>query len=219
MKKISLAITFACLTGMAFSQTTGQVKDIDGNTYKTVKIGDAEWMAENLKTSKFQNGEIIPNAKPMQEWYDAVYNKKSGWCSYLQEDSMNTKYGKLYNYTAVKDSRGVCPTGWHVSTDEDWDKMMAYLGADALDKIKSSSGWRDGKNGTNASGFNALPGGFRAHKGDFDRKGDGGYWWVIPKDPAKTGNFRRFIVFWDAAIQKYLAETAGDGYSVRCVKN
>ena len=148
----------------------GNVTDIDGNVYQTVKIGDQWWMAENLKVIHYQNGDGITKLPNNTVW--STYGE-GAYCNYDNNDSNADIYGSLYNWYAVNDSRNIAPDGWHVPTDEEWKELEMFLGmsqseangtgwrgTDEGSKLKATSGW-SGFNGTNESGFSALPGGSR----------------------------------------------------------
>ena len=174
---IIFTIIFTLRTGKSFSQVT----DYDGNTYKTVKIGKQIWMAENLNVSHYRNGDIIPEVKNPDEWSKLT---TGAWC-YYENDSENGKtYGKLYNWFAVNDPRGLAPEGWHIPTDAEWTHLTEYLGgkeiektyqgiyyweiADVGGKLKATTLWKSPNEGaTNSSGFTAFPGGYRYDDGDF----------------------------------------------------
>jgi len=141
----------------------GPVSDIDGNTYKTVQIGTQRWMAENLKTTKYNNGMSIPNVTDFIEWS----NITTGAYCWYNNDALAYKatYGALYNWFAVN-TRKLCPTGWHVPSDAEWAKLTTYLGGNDIagGKLKETGNthWQSPNIGaTNASGFTALPGGTR----------------------------------------------------------
>ena len=114
------------------------VKNTPSGPYKTVTIGTQEWMTKNLDVSTFRNGDPIPEAKTDEEWKRAVELKQPAWCYYDNE-----KYGKLYNWYAVIDTRGLAPSGYHVPSDVEWTILTDYLGGikDAGTKMKSTSGW------------------------------------------------------------------------------
>ena len=138
------------------------VSDIDGNNYKTIIIGSQEWMSENLKTSRYNNGDSIPNIKDDLTWL----NLTTGAFSYYGNDfSNNETYGKLYNFYTIVDSRGVCPTGWHVPTsNNNISALTNFLGSNPGGKLKQTGNiyWGTPNVGaTNQSGFSALPGGYR----------------------------------------------------------
>ena len=109
---------------------------------KGVAIGTQVWTTKNLDVATFRNGDPIPEAKTDEEWKAAGENKQPAWCYYENNTANGTKYGKLYNWYAVKDYRGLAPAGWHVPTDEEWTVLSTYLGEDvAGKKMKSTSGW------------------------------------------------------------------------------
>jgi uncharacterized protein (TIGR02145 family) len=152
------------------------VTDIDGNVYPIVKIGEQWWMAENLTVSRYLNGDQIPNVTDSNEWADII---TGAWTNYENDPTYDDVYGKLYNWFTLDDTRGLCPTGWHIPSDEEWNQLVIYLGgADiAGNKMKNVSGWQSDGNGTNESGFSGLPGGGRDGTGNFYIIGYDGYWW------------------------------------------
>jgi uncharacterized protein (TIGR02145 family) len=109
--------------------------------YKSVKIGTQTWMVENLNVSTFRNGDPIPEAKTNEEWEKAGKNKQPAWCYYDNDPKNGAKYGKLYNWYAVSDPRGLPPAGWHVPSNNEWTILSDFLGNDAGKKMKSTSGW------------------------------------------------------------------------------
>ncbi len=215
MKKIILYATVFFL----FSFISRGFEEINKNSFKTVKIGDQEWMAENLNVSVFRNGDPIPEARTDNEWVQAGKEGKPAWCYYDNKNENGTKYGKLYNWYAVNDPRGLAPEGWHISSDKEWVNMTNFLGGDDYCGIllKSTSGWLDRGNGTNQTGFGALPAGSRDLFGVFKYIGELGYWW--------TGIQRDNELAWYRAIDKnpyYVYRTnytKMNGLSVRCIKN
>jgi uncharacterized protein (TIGR02145 family) len=167
--------------------TYGSVTDLDGNSYATIQIGTQTWMAENLRTTKYCNGDPIPNVTDGDEWSNLT---TGAWSHYNNNTQYEIPYGKLYNWYAVEDSRNVCPCGWHVPTDEEWITLIGYLdiSADvnligiqsvtAGGKMKSSGTqyWQTPNTGaTNESGFSGLPSGIRV--GGFSNVGRLGRWW------------------------------------------
>jgi uncharacterized protein (TIGR02145 family) len=188
----------------------------DGITYKTVKIGTQIWMAENLNTSKFRNGDPVPEAKKDEEWVV----KKAGWCYYDNDPKNGVKYGKLYNWYALMDPRGLAPTGWHMPNSEEWQKLATFLGGiePAGTKMKSKSGWNENGNGTNESGFSGLPGSLRYDNGQFNDIGRMGYWWSTTSNAmgtlSYTLNLSNSYMGWG---QGHANETYG--FAVRCIKD
>jgi uncharacterized protein (TIGR02145 family) len=138
-------------------------KDIDGNVYKVVKIGTQYWSGRNLNVSRFRNGDKIPVARSAEDWIKAGENGQPACCCYDNVGYNCEKYGRLYNWFAVNDPRGLAPDGWHVPTDYEWKNLTDFLGASSGQILKSTEDWEyshyDGQ-GTDDVGFSALPGGF-----------------------------------------------------------
>ena len=197
------------------------IKDVDGNIYKTVTIGTQTWMAENLKASKYNDGTTIPNVKDSLEWSKLT---TGAWCYYNNDEKNNAKYGKLYNWYAVsKTSNGnknVCPTGWHVPTDAEWEVLSDYLGGNAGGKLKEvdTINWNSpNKQATNMSLFSALPGGYRDSIGyDYDSSLFG-YWWSSTESSAR-GAWFRLLYFYLNQVNRF-SFTKDFGLSVRCIKD
>lgn len=167
-KRIILILTITLLLCPTMNaQETGAVTDIEGNVYLTIKIGDQLWMAENLKVSRYRNGDNIPNVPDTSEWVNLT---TGAWVYYNNDSSNDETYGKLYNWYAVDDNRGLCPTGWHVPSEEEWTTLTIFLiGRNVGGTMKSTTGWNSPNTGaTNESGFSGLPGGNRNSDGDFN---------------------------------------------------
>jgi uncharacterized protein (TIGR02145 family) len=163
--------------------TYGTVTDIENNVYKTITIGTQTWMAENLRTTKYRNGEAIPEVTGSTEWKNL---KTAAYCNYentTDKDKIAT-FGRLYNWYVVTDSRNIAPAGWHVATDAEWTALTTYLGNESLSggKLKETgtSHWKSPNTGaSNGSGFTALPGGRREYDtGAFINLGYDGFWWT-----------------------------------------
>ena len=186
---------------------------------QTVTIGTQVWMTKNLDVDKFRNGDVIPEAKSEGEW--KAYNdaNEAAWCYYNNDPANGEKYGKLYNWYAVADARGLCPTGWHVPSYDEWTILTDYLGGEskAGAKMKSKTGWNEDGNGTNSSGFSGLPGGYRLNDGTFGSIGDTGDWWgtgeTYSSGRLKLGYFSG-AVDWGENMK-----VKEKGYSVRCLKD
>jgi len=157
---------FSCTTK---SNKTPTVKDsainqqrkIDTVSYKSITIGNQEWMSENLNSSEFSNGDKIMEAKSNEEWEAAATTQTPAWCYYNNDRSKGAKYGKLYNWYAVNDSRGLAPAGWQIPKNEDWESLINYLGKDSsATMLKSKTDWQTG-DGSNTTRFNAYPAGLR----------------------------------------------------------
>ena len=208
-------ITFACF----YYDSIGTVTDIDGNVYKTVKIGDQWWMAENLKVTKYQNGDLIPNVKGNSEWMNL---STGAYCDYDTNSSNVATYGRLYNWYAVDDSRNVAPSGWHVPSDAEWQILVEYLGDSTVagGKMKESGNehWNSPNTGaTNESGFLALPAGFRSGFGAFGGIRDGAYYWCNTQSSTYLA-WHRSLEHSYAGVYHFTYVKI-DGFSVRCVRD
>ncbi len=195
---------------------------------ESVKIGNQVWMKKNLDVSHFRNGDPIPEAKTNEEWEKAGVEKKPAWCYYDNDPENGKIYGKLYNWYAVNDSRGLAPIGWQIPSDDDWDGLIELLGGHTIagGKLKEigTSHWKSpNEAATNESGFSALPGGGRVcdyglmiYPGDFNFLGvDGSFW-------SSTENNRDEAWEWGLiynSSQVYRSNyNMGYGRSVRCVR-
>jgi len=145
-------VTNQMVTVTQAANTSNTVTDIDGNVYNIVVIGTQTWMKENLKVTKYKNGDAIQNVTNNSTWSSLT---TGAYGDYDNTPSNSTTYGRLYNWYVVNDSRGVCPTGWHVPTDLEWNTLTTYLGGESVagGKMKSTTGWYNNGNGTNTSGF------------------------------------------------------------------
>jgi len=196
------------------------VTDLEGNVYKTIKIGTQRWMAENLKTTKYRNGDPIPNVPENLAWKSLT----TGAYCWNNNNATSSKatYGALYNWFAVADSRNIAPTGWHVATDDDWTTLTTYLqGVNvAGGKLKETGfiHWSNPNIGaSNSSGFTALPGGYRGGSGAFYGVGSGGIWWCSKVRDANNA-WGRYLRYGEAKITR---DSGGKnyGFSIRCVKD
>tara|TARA_B110000285_G_C15108305_1_gene609383 strand:+ start:305 stop:997 length:693 start_codon:yes stop_codon:yes gene_type:complete len=183
--------------------------------YASVKIGTQEWMETNLDLAFFCNGDEVTEAKTSEEWIKAGENGTPAWCYYAQENK--EKYGKLYNWFAVIDERGLAPDGWHVPTDTEWNVLEEFLGTNIGKKLKSNTDWKSDGGGDNSSGFNALPCGARSADGNFNLLGIIAYWWSSTEKNEKTSYVRGLANDsndnWRGAFPKQGA------FSIRCVKD
>lgn len=199
--------------------------DIDGNAYKTVVIGTQTWMAENLKTKKYSNGDPIETTTPSTldiSNTDTYPTPKYQWAYNGEEEKIAT-YGRLYTWFAATDSRNICPSGWHVPTKLECNTLIAYLGGEnvAGGKLKDASTkyWNSPNTGaTNSSGFTALPSGYRAENGRFYALKATGYLW---NSDVRTSIYRNSMVldtYWNNVAFQYVSQVVL-GQSVRCVKD
>lgn len=193
-----------------------QVTDISGNKYKTVVIGNQNWMAENLNVEHYRNGDPIPEAKTAKDWEIYGLYEKGCWCYFFNDPEYGKKYGKLYNWYAVNDLRGLAPEGWHVPSDSEWTQLTNFLGGEkiAANKLKAVLFYgKPYKEVTNESGFSALPGGFRFHFGDFLLPDVSCEFWT---------SSNRSETAWYRSIQQTVfrsSEVRGRGMSVRCIND
>jgi uncharacterized protein (TIGR02145 family) len=182
-----------------------------------VKIGTQAWGIANLNVMTFRNGDTIPEARTNKEWVAAGEAKKPAWCYYNNDPAMGQKYGKLYNWYAVNDPRELAPAGWSLSTDEDWAKLTYYLtGKEAAGtKLKSTTGWKDGDNGTNESGFTGFPGGYRVENGIFKNFGSTGIWWSASEYNSLSA-YDHYLFLGGSLGRSNSPKQRGE--SVRCIK-
>ncbi len=201
------------------------ITDVDGNSYKTVTIGAQTWMAENLKTSKYNDGTQIPNVTDYTNWSQLT----TGAWAYYNNDSANyAKFGKLYNWYAVNyetnGNKNVCPTGWHVPTDAEWTVLVDYLGGSnvAGGKMKQvdSTNWKNpNTDATNTSLFTGLPGGYRYSDGHYQFIGLYGNWWSSSESKYPFSALSRILSYNNGIATSKNDDNKKDGFSVRCLKD
>jgi uncharacterized protein (TIGR02145 family) len=165
--------------------TYGSMTDQEGNVYKTIVIGTQEWMAENLNSSIYRNGDAIATGFSDVEWQ---YATSGAWTYYNNDEVYACPFGKIYNWHACSDLRDLCPVGWHLPTHEEWTILIDFLGGQntAGGKMKSigvtddGSGFWDAPNSgaSNSSGFSALPAGFRSIMGEYINISRFAWWWT-----------------------------------------
>jgi uncharacterized protein (TIGR02145 family) len=214
MKTILMtALLFITLLSPATAQSVSK------ESFKTVKIGSQTWMSENLNVATFRNGDKIQEVSSAAAWIKAYEDKKPAWCYYGFKATNGRKYGKLYNWFAVQDKRGLAPNGWQVSTSEDWAELARFTGAEqsAAKQLRSKSDWKRNGNGTDSVGFNGLPGGSVNAYGMFGDIGFWGSWWCYSDTETKliTGKYLKFD---SDRIEDYASYLKTDGLSVRCVR-
>ncbi len=200
-----------------------KMNDIDGNHYDVIKIGTTSWAQRNLDVTRFQNGDIIKNASSEKEWEEAGRNGQPAWC-YYNNDSENGKiYGKLYNWYAVKDTRGLCPRGWHVPSDSEWTALTNFLGGEniaggKLKSIQTANGYKPNTGATNIGGFSALMGGYCNKYGSFDAEKSYACFWTGTEFDIDDSWFRSISTFFPNVNRKSDFNKS-IGASVRCVKD
>jgi uncharacterized protein (TIGR02145 family) len=188
-------------------------------TANEVKIGHQTWMTRNLDVDCFRNGDPIPQMRSKVEWRKAGENREPAWCYYDNLESNGKVYGKLYNWHAVNDSRGLAPVGWHIPTDWEWTQLTDNIGGanQAGKTLKSRYGWKDGRGGTNAVGFTAQAGGCRYYDGDFLDIGSYGIWWSSSEKDA-TYAWLRSLYCDKSSVGSFSGNKEG-GLSVRCLRD
>ena len=206
---------------------TTKLADADGNLYSTIKIGAQVWMTENLRATKLSDNTPIPEVTDNSLWIGSLV---PAYSCYNNDIAYKPTYGALYNWFAVN-SGNLCPSGWHVPTDDDFSILEQSLGmaADQLilwgsrgtdqgTQLKNLTGWDEGGNGTNSSGFSALPGGYRyGATGDFYLPTSITYWWTATEHDADRGWYRRLDSS-SAAVYRASTSKKGGKY-IRCLKN
>jgi uncharacterized protein (TIGR02145 family) len=211
------------------------VSDIDGNHYNTVKIGKQVWMAENLKTTRFNNGDLIGTTIPAILDLSGETLPKYQW-AYDGDENKVAVNGRLYTWYAVMDNRNLCPKDWHVPTDAEWSIMVDYLtshgygyegtGNDIAKAISAASGWTtdltlgnvgNDQNNNNSSGFNAFPSGFRKPNGSFIRFGSFTGWWSTTESNSVKAWYRSLDYNTSYLNRSYDEKKYGG--SVRCIKD
>jgi uncharacterized protein (TIGR02145 family) len=198
---------------------TGTVTDIDGNNYKTVKIGNQWWMAENLKTTKYRDGTSIPNVTDNVVWANLT---TGAYCNYDNTASNSTTYGRLYNWYAATDVHNIAPSGWHIPADSEWTTLSNFLGGEdvAGGKLKETgtTHWNSPNTGaTNETGFTALPGGLRHYNGTFEAIIGGGYWWSATEENNNFAWCRD--MGWPTSSLGIGGNFKSEGFSLRCLKD
>ena len=202
----------------------GPVTDIDGNKYPVIRIGDKLWLQKNLRVKRYRNGDAIPEIPADAQWKTLT---SGAFCYYDNQESADSVYGKLYNWHTVTDSRGLCPAGWHVAGNEDWEAMGTVLGGNSVaggkmkltGTIEGGSGlwYAPNADATNASGFTGLPGGYRINYGTYYSLGNVGYFWSAT-DTASVNAWNYILDANNGELKRnYNLKT--NGFSIRCCKD
>jgi uncharacterized protein (TIGR02145 family) len=187
-----------------------------GKNFGTVRIGTQNWATANLNVVTFRNGDSIPEARTNKEWMAAGESGKPAWCYYKNDPAIGLKYGKLYNWYAVNDPRGLAPAGWTLPGEADWAELTYYAGGQAAGrKMKSTSGWSEGNNGTNETGFTGLPAGYRVENGAFLNSGSIGTWWSSTEDKTLSA-FDHYLAMSGSLSKSSSPKQRGE--SVRCLR-
>jgi uncharacterized protein (TIGR02145 family) len=208
--------------------TATTVTDVDGNVYHTITIGTQVWMVENLKTTKYRNGDPITLITNATAWSLLV---TGAYCNYNNDTSYYTTYGRLYNWYAVNDSRNIAPAGWHIPSDAEWHTLVKLLDSDAqlINGTESSSAgskmketgivhWDSPNSGaTNSSGFTAIGNGDRDASGIFEQIGFGSFLWCTTEYNT-NGAWYRGIYSVNSGVGRYFGGKKM-GLAVRCIKD
>ena len=204
---------------------TGTISDVEGNSYKTIKIGDQRWMAENLKVTRFNDGSPITYAPETADWVALDRTNNHAYCWYNNDSGFKNIYGALYNSFAVHSSKEICPDGWHIPDGGEWYQLCLFLDPDAVQDMGVSSTitggllketgtihWESPNTGaTNQTGFTALPGGIRDRVGSFIDIGKNGTWW-------SDFGYSYAIMHYNTSDLSF-SEGGEQGFSVRCIKD
>jgi uncharacterized protein (TIGR02145 family) len=228
MKSFTLPLFFSLLLAMIMTtkgsaQIAGIGVPATGTYYPSVTVGCQTWMSKNLDVEKYRNGDPIPEVTDKAAWRALT---TGAWCYYNNDPAMGAIYGKLYNWYAVNDPRGLAPAGWHIPIDFEWTLLSKCLGGKSVAggamKESGTAHWVPTNTGaTNSSGFTALPGGYRNIGGTFYTIGTGGkFWSATPADDVSRPTFAwlRYLFNGNSEIVK-TNNNKEDGYSVRCVKD
>ncbi|HEY5508784.1 MAG TPA: fibrobacter succinogenes major paralogous domain-containing protein [Paludibacter sp.] len=236
--KAGVVVTKKAITdidSLSFKYTappSGTVKDIDGNVYHWITIGTQKWLVENLKTTKFRTGEDISNITENAAWISATF---AAYCNYDNDVTNGLKYGRLYNWYAVNDSRNIAPVGCHVASDAEWTILENYLIANGgnydgtfienkiAKALSATTDWRTTDEGdlstNNFSGFTALPAGYRGNDGGaFYYLGTDTDWWTSTEYDADNA-YCRFIAYGFSDERRSVSSKQQFGFSVRCIKD
>lgn len=202
---------------------TETVTDVDGNVYNTVTIGTQVWLKENLKTTKYRNGEAIGTTNPPTLDYSSESTPKYQWAIDGNESNVSV-YGRLYTGYVVTDSRGICPTGWHVATRDEWITLIDFVGgemvAGGILKEKGTSHWNaPNTDATDKYGFTAVPAGCRDYDGEFTNKKTDAFFWTSSQFESYTNNLWQANMMYNRVDAPWSQSGKNWGMSVRCIKD
>jgi uncharacterized protein (TIGR02145 family) len=182
--------------------------------FGTVKIGNQVWTTSNLDVSTYRNGDEIPEVSDPKKWSKLT---TGAWCHYENKTKNGISYGKLYNWYAINDPRGLAPEGYHIPSDTEWTFLTDYLGTEPGKKMKSQDGWATGDNGNNKSGFSGLPGGFRFSDGSFHAVRKLSDWWSSTE--VNTNNAMDRNLYFNSRSVGRSGNAKNCGFTVRCLKD
>lgn len=201
-------------SGLRYQDLVG---DADGNLYPIIEIGDQIWMVENLRTTMYRNGDPIVHLTDGGQW---AGTNSGAWCWYENDSQYELPYGKIYNWYAVNDNRGLCPIGWHVPDEQDWTDLFTFLGGTSIAggkmKIPGIEYWSSPNSGaSNSSGFRGFPAGYRATLGTFLGLGDYAFWWTSTEANISKATWINLLYTSQDVI--VLDVDKENGVSVRCL--
>ena len=201
--------------------STTTVSDIDANVYNVITIGNQTWMKENLKVSRYNNGDSIPTGLSASSWGTTT---TGAFAVYDSDLANEIKYGKLYNWYAANDSRKIAPPGWHVASQEEWQTLIDLLGGpqSAATELKEAglTHWATPNTGaTNGSGFTALPTGTRMIDGTFTLIGTNGYWWTSTEYLVGGPDAEAILLLSNSQEAVYVTDRKSYGAAIRCIKD
>ena len=193
----------------------GDPLEYQGDDYETVLIGEQCWFAENLRSNYYSDGSLVESTQNNSSWANGNVGMI---CTYGNVASNEDLYGSLYNWYAVADVRGLCPTGWHVPEEVEWQNLMDSAGGAGVagEILKSQDFWANGSQGNDALGFDGRPGGYRRYNGSYQTLGSKGYWWT--STAVNDGQATIFELNSTAAVATY-PDLINGGFSVRCIKD
>jgi uncharacterized protein (TIGR02145 family) len=212
LEKIRRTFCFSIFTLLlsiaSFSVSAQGVKENSDKDFRTTTIGDQQWMAENLDVGTFRNGDPIPEVRTAEQWEAAYRGEKAAWCYYGNNPTNGKRFGRLYNWYAVNDPRGLAPAGWHIPSNKEWQVLIAAVGGEssAFSRLNSTKG------------FSALPGGERYYKDcSFYKLDEIGFWWSSTSED--TYNAWYFAMHF--GLMQVVRDNGGmnTGFSVRCIMN
>ncbi|MCK7591906.1 fibrobacter succinogenes major paralogous domain-containing protein [Subsaxibacter sp. CAU 1640] len=195
------------------------VVDVDGNVYTYVTIDGMSWLSSNLNVSHYRNGDPIPHVQDAAAWASLT---TGAWRYYNNDPSNEATYGKLYNWYAANDPRGLAPEGWHIPTVEELSDTAQFLGGATVagGKLKSTTGWNAPNTGaTNEFGYSALPGGLVNNNGASSGIGNNGVWWTSSATVSNPQNAFKFTMYYNQASADPGVQNKKSGLSIRCVRD
>lgn len=213
----TLLLVVVCLFVACDSDNT--MRDVEGNVYKTVRIGNQVWMAENLRVSHFKNGDLIKNVQANSAWNQS---DSAAYCTYSNSNTYDKIYGKLYNWHCINDERGLAPKGWHIPSETEIVELIEFLASDtsaaSLMKEAGTSHWLTyAEDSSKDIGFNALPAGYRMDDGSFHTLKSNAYFWT------ETASYEMF--HWSSRLYRGFADVKREPYymkyglAIRCIKD